>query len=404
MRDVTWDRDQTIHRLRRDIWRYVTQASQTEEQVLLWASALLQMPSSEVRYLAQLQFILSEPVGQLLEQMPMLVRRLTTTSRTETEISAERIRGSIRWSETFAQRAATGIPHVFVTAPSQRAFDTPENRVLAFALSAITEFGRRTGWARSNVPGPAEIIRDRVSAATRWRQSRALVDVPIDFPSSMIVARVRAGRNRKRYQAALDVLELYSRYIARLDRTAIREAVETHALVASRDSVLLELHCAFDTIRAFRELGWSSAPTTLLHPPHILRCFKDGQQVDLYYQSAPRPLALGSLYSAVQKAHHFENTGGLIPDLVARLKVGPETRWILIEVKGGPKRGVADNARAAALDLLAYRRAYDPVLGKQTTAYGLGYAWGRELEPEPNTEITLCTPDQLAHALATLVG
>ena len=83
---------------------------------------------AEVRYLAQLQFILSEPVGRLLEQMPLLIRRLTTTTNTEVEISAQRIRGAIRWSETFAQRAATGLPHVFVTAPTRRAFDTPENR------------------------------------------------------------------------------------------------------------------------------------------------------------------------------------------------------------------------------------------------------------------------------------
>jgi hypothetical protein len=403
VRDLTWDRTEAIRRLRRDIWRYVTQASTTEEEILVWAAALLQMPSAEVRYLSQLQFILSEPVGRLLEQMPLLVRRLTTTANTEVEISAQRIRGAIRWSETFAQRAATGLPHVFVTAPTRRASDTPENQTLAFALHAIEEFGRRTGWHESSIPGPAQLVAARVAEATRWRQARSLIEVPAHPPTQMTLARVRASRSRVRYQAALEVVDLYQRYIARLDRTAIRDAIEHNALVASRDSVLLEVQCAFDTIRAVRRLGWTTTPIGLLQPPHILQAHKQRRQLDLYYQRAPTALSSGSLYREIQKAHSFAPTSGLIPDLVVRLRSADVTRWLLIEVKGGPKRGVADNARAAALDLLAYRRAYAPVLDQQDGPYGLAYAWGHGLEPTTDAEITVCTPDTLDAALAAIL-
>jgi hypothetical protein len=227
--------------------------------------------------------------------------------------------------------------------------------------------------------------------------------VPTEPPTPTKLARVRASRNRKRYQAALDVVELYRRYVGRLDRSAIRDAVEHHALIASRDSVLLELECAFDTIRAGRRQGWTTSPTGLLRPPHILRARKDGAQLDLYYQRAPAGLAAGSYYSEIQKAHLFQSTSGLIPDLVVRLRVGGTTRWLLVEVKGGPKRGVADNARAAMLDLLAYRRAYAPVLDGQTGLYGLGYAWGRGLTPVAEAELALCTPDTLASALELLL-
>jgi hypothetical protein len=403
MRDLTWDRTEAIRRLRGDIWRYVTKASTTDEDHLLWAAALLQMPAAEVRYLAQLQFILSEPVGRLLEQMPLLIRRLTTTTNTEVEISAERIRGAIRWSETFAQRAATGLPHVFVTAPTRRAFDTPENETLAFALHAIAEFGRRTGWDNASTPGPAQLVTARVAEATRWRQARALIDVPAQPPAPTTLARVRTSRNRSRYQSALDVVELYQRYIARLDRDAIRDAIEHHALVASRDSVLLELRCAFDTVRALDQLGWTTTPTGLLQPPHILQAHKQQRRLDLYYQRAPTALSSGSLYRETQKAHSFASTGGLIPDLVLRVRSAGATRWLLIEVKGGPKRSVADNARAGALDLLAYRRAYAPVLDKQDGPYGLAYAWGRGLEPTTGAEVTMCTPDTLKDALAAIL-
>jgi len=403
VRNLAWSRPEVIAQLRRDVWRYITQASQTDEDTLLFAAALLRMRPSEVRYLAQLQFILSDQVGHLLDEMQVLVRRLTTTSITETELVAERIRGPILWGETFAQRAATGIPHVFVTAPTKRAYDTPENQLLVFALHAISEFGRRTGWHRSAVSGPAEEVRRRVAEATRWRQARALIEVTPSL-TPVTVSRVRASRNRRRYQGALDVVELYQRFIARLDRSAIRDAVERHALVASRDSVLLELHCAFDAIRALKRAGWPSPRPGLLRPPLIYRGQRANLTLELYFQHAPKELSASSRYRDVQKAHLFSTRSGLIPDLVIKTTDRASTRWLIIEAKGGYKRGVADSARAATQDLLAYRRAFGSALKHQSGVYGLGYAWGAELMPSEDSEIMLCTPDSLPRALEMVLS
>jgi hypothetical protein len=361
------------------------------------------MPAAEVRYLAQLDFILSDCVGELLQEMSTLIRRLTPTTASETETSTHRIRGSIRWSETYAQRAASGTPYLFVTTPTRRAFDTPENQVLAFALFAIAEFGRRTGWHRGATTGPARVVHDRVADATRWLQARQFVGVPIQPPTSTTLSRVRTGRARLRYQKALEVVELYQRYIARLDRDAVRDAVERRGLIASRDSVLLELHCAFDTIKTLRRLGWKAPPTGLLSPPVIFRGERDETELEVFYQAAPRALSAGSLYREVQTAHGFSSTGGLIPDLVIKTTSNGETRWLLIEVKGGEKRSVADSARLAARDLFVYRRAFSAALDRQTQPYGLGYAWGEGITPLLGSDVTLCTPDTLADALRGLM-
>ena len=141
-------RTEVIRQLRVDIWRFVTQVS-TQEHLLLSPGALLKMSSSDVRSLAQTQFILSDPVHLLLQQMPSLQRRLTNTISSEVEISAERVRGPIKWGETYAQRAARGIPHIYVTAPTRRAFDTPENQVLAFSLRAIADVGDARGGSKA---------------------------------------------------------------------------------------------------------------------------------------------------------------------------------------------------------------------------------------------------------------
>ena len=281
MQDVVWDRAAAIQRLRHDVWRYITRASRDDDDALVNAAALLQMPVAHVRHLAHLQFVLSDEVGRLLHGMPALSRRLTTTSEPERMVSAERIQGPIRWGETFAERASTGVPHAFVTAPTRRAFDTPENRVLVFALDAVAEFGARTNWHRGDTAGPPAVVRARVDGAVRWRQARSLRDLPHAVPTPALQARVRARRSFRRYQHAMDVVDLHRRYVRRLERDALRAAVEQHALIARELSVLVELECLFAALRALREGGWRAAPDQLVRPPLVFHGRREGATVEV---------------------------------------------------------------------------------------------------------------------------
>lgn len=402
MRSRQWDRGAAIADVRRDIWRHLTQAASNDDDILLHAAALLRMRTSEVRELSQLQFVLSGAVARLLSQMPLLIRRLTTTTMHETEASAERVRGPIRWSETFATRAAAGLPHLYVTAPARRAFRTPENELLVFALEAISRFGRATGWAKSTSAGVGSEVRDRTNNAIRWRQARALLDVPTRPPSAKTISRVRSGRQRRTYAAVLDVIDLYQRYVARLDRAAIREAVENHALVTRHDPTLFELMVVFRVLDALKASGWTGAWSGLLKPPTIQRAHRGSQRLTVLYQHAPAGLSQGSIYRDVQRAHDFQSRGGLIPDLVLKLEDGQETRWVMIEVKLYTR--VEDGGRAATLDLLAYRRAFEQALHRQTAPYGIGVPWGAELAPTEPSEVLLASldalPDVLTDALA----
>lgn len=362
------------------------------------------MSATDVKTLAQLHLVLSEEVASLLNQMPSLIRRLSTTTVQEREASADRIRGSIRWAETFSMRAASGLPHLFVTSPTRRAFETPENELLVFALHAVAHFGRLTGWEDSTSKGIGELIRNRITEATRWSRSRALSDLDVHPPTAKAMARVRAGRRRRTYAAALKVIDLYQAMIARLDRSAIRSAVEDHALATREDPVLLELLCTFEAIRALTGQGWEGRQSGLISGGPILSARRGSQSLRLYYQHTPRQLRHDSIYRQVQADHDFSAIGALRPDLVIAVsEVGEPPRWILIEVKG-VERSVQSSARAAALDLLGYRRAFDAVLSSQSGPYGIGVAWGAELEPSPAPEeVALCSPDTLPQALATVL-
>jgi hypothetical protein len=208
---------------------------------------------------------------------------------------------------------------------------------------------------------------------------------------------------------ALDVVELYERYITRLDRTAIREAVETRGLVTSNDDVLLELLCAFDVIKSLRDSGWRSVAPPALVGPALKQALlftgtRDRYTLEVTYQATPKDLSKGSLYREVRRAHKFLRAGGLKPDVVIRVRKDGYDRWLLIEVKGGRSRNVSKFAREATLDLFGYRRAFRSVLDNQEEPYGLGYVWGEELSPSVDSDVTLCTPDTLPEALELLFG
>src|SRR5262245_16200211 len=129
MRTLRWVRADLIAEIRRDLWRYLTPAASIETE-LLQAASLLQMRPHELRRLGRLQFLISDELGRLLRQLPLLTRRLATTTASEEEWSPERIRGTIQWGRTIGVRQATGLPHMYVTTPARRAFQTAENELL----------------------------------------------------------------------------------------------------------------------------------------------------------------------------------------------------------------------------------------------------------------------------------
>lgn len=362
------------------------------------------MPSSEILRLSRLQFLTSDELGHFLAQLPFLLRRLATTTVAEEEWSAERVRGSILWGKTFGGRAATGLPHLFVTAPARRAYQTPENELLVLLLDATVELGERSPprWRLSGSETMGKVVSQRVAEASRWRQSRMLLEVERRPLTPLKLARIRNGRHRRRYQSALYAFHVYQLLVEQLNREAIRHSVENHGLVASDDATLFELLCTFQTIEALENLGWKWSPLHLFWGGLRLKARRGDEDLELYYQHTPQDLSKGSLYRDIQTAHGLQ-TGALRPDLVLRKNNDTGTAWLLVEVKGGQKAGTK-YARDAVQNLLAYRRAFDPVLAPVKTQYGLGIAWGKELKPAATSEIALCTPDHIQDGLKDIFG
>ncbi len=193
------------------------------------------------------------------------------------------------------------------------------------------------------------------------------------------------------------------------DHRAIREAVEVYGLAVADDATLFEVICAFDIIDCLPAHGWTLTRSLGLfgEPARLrLRATRGTERLDLVYQQAPSALVVNSVYRSVQEQHGFANPSTLRPDLVLRKRSAISDEWLLIEVKlGDPARGgrsVSSSARAALIDLLAYRRDFGSVLGGSRAPYGLGIAWGAGLEPAPG-EVMLTTRDHIAKAMATFL-
>jgi hypothetical protein len=108
MKTLAWDRTSRIREVRHQIWSYLSLASRFEEEGLLTAAALLRWPAEDVARLGELQFLLSQEVGDFLDAVAILLRSLTSSSSREEEWDYERLRGPVMWSRTLSLRAAGG--------------------------------------------------------------------------------------------------------------------------------------------------------------------------------------------------------------------------------------------------------------------------------------------------------
>ncbi len=400
-RNARWNRAEQAERVRHRLWQHLPRSATFIEGLRPDAAELFQLPDADLQHLALIHFLVSDEVEAALEAMPLLERRLATTTHSEEETTRERIRGRIEWGKTSAMRAALGDRTVYVTAPARRAFQTPENEMLVFVLDTIVSAGSAVAFSRSHEVG-SEAHR-RVEQARGWTLKRTIGDIERRPVTPRSAARIRTGRFRRRYAAVLAAYDLFDSLVLSRDRDRLQQMVEEQAIVEATDSALFEVACVFDIIDVLISLDWKMAPLALFGPDRKLhaRGVRGDANLELWYQQSPARLATGSLYASVLAAHGDSmSSSSRRPDVTLLLNApGAPARWVVIESKLGMRRSVHQSARAALADLLSYRRDFSTVLSGAPHPYGIGIAWGLNLAPVDNGEAILCTPDQIGAAI-----
>ena len=172
--------------------------------------ALVGLPSRAARQLVSASIAGSDEAAALLAVMPALIRELSISTMAVPERVVGQIRGPVLWSETLSARSASaGDPSLFVCATVARAYDTPETRLLAAALSMIARGARDV--ERLRQPGRQEpplftTARRHGDAAQRFLDHRALTGVRRDRIARRPLARLQHDPRRRAYRPVADML------------------------------------------------------------------------------------------------------------------------------------------------------------------------------------------------------
>ena len=128
------------------------------------------------------------------------------------------------------------------------------------------------------------MVRERLTEAEKWQQSRMLSSVERTPPTSRALARIRSGRTRQRYAAVLAAHDSLMSFVKRPDRQAIRSAVEHAALVTASEAVLFQLLTTFRLVDALDAHGWPMSSFNLMRGCAYAKGHRNnGRQLDLWY-------------------------------------------------------------------------------------------------------------------------
>ena len=215
-----------------DLWRRLHTATDPADAL----AALLGLPLGEARMRLDTLLATSPEAEALLTGMDRTIRQLAISTVARAEECRGEIRGPVLWSETGAARAASGGDEgLFVCVLPERAYDTPENRVLVSALLTIAKAGRTTGEGRADaVDDDASRARANRVRAARWLDHKALSSVPAR-PDGRARRRARSGRSARTYTPALAVLAAARNPLGSgvLEAWADERLLDQHDLVAS---------------------------------------------------------------------------------------------------------------------------------------------------------------------------
>lgn len=399
MQTLPWDRSAVIDGIRQRIWLYLSPASEPTNAALE-ASVLLELGDRDALALARALFLVSDEVGAFLSDVPSLLRRLPTSSAVVEERSMERVRGPVRWQPTLLERRATGVRNLYITAPAERAFQTPENHLLFFLLTEISTMGQQLGWSATTTKGTAgPLVSARVHEATRLLSSRMLATVDGHRPSLRHIARVRTGRHRRRFATALAAHDLYDSLVSHLDGPTLKQAVEHRGLIVQANDRLFEIWCFFLVLDSLKADGWQLPPPVVFPGGLVVKATRGMWRLNVHYQRLPRFLRAESRYRLLLKAHGVGTTG-LQPDVIlVASAAGSMPRVLLVELKMGTSRGADESIREALQNLLAYEASFAFAMADQIGTAGLGVAWGAKLVPA-DERIMLASVDHLAEGVS----
>lgn len=261
MRDRPWDRAEVVKAVADRIWLTLASDSEHLPTVMPQAAAVLQLPRTDVAFLKAFHLALAPEAGSLLETTPQLLRSLRTSTVAELETHPERLRGPVAWGETLALWSRTGSRSTFSTLPVRRDFETPETRLLAGALRALSRAIAETS-SLAGTTGAGSVLASRALSVRHALATPVMRELSQQQPLTDL-RRVERGRSFTKYEPVIAFWRLADRLNRLEDRGLLREMVERAALVTVNNGALMECLALFHTWQVLEGFGWTSGSPRL---------------------------------------------------------------------------------------------------------------------------------------------
>jgi hypothetical protein len=356
---------------------YLSSPARVHRQSLDDVRELLRLEMADIRRLVAIHVCLSSQVTGFVDELIDGIRNAPASSARRAA-ATRAVRGSIDWGGTTRQRAMTGNDRtLFATRTAERDFDTRENRVVAWLVSAIGRALRiAAGSWTGDPPGTPGLLKgDLIAMTAKISQAHKIIQlasVEARPPSARDVRALRTSRRAFHRERVAPAAELMLRAEDPGPQVITEILCE---LFFEPDTAwrLYELLIALRLARAFDdpELGLAPAPMRLLRGaadpgPYATYLLPDRGTVELTYQGWPKDSAESARSQTA--ALHGLKTKASIPD-VLMIRRDAKRRIVdvvVLELKASLKGGYL--ARGLS-QLLGYVGEHPELLTRRPAAW-----------------------------------
>lgn len=342
------------------------------------AAELLNLPKPALQRVLAVHVMLSSPIREVVSELTMGVRRPLTASA-RPRIAGRTVTSGIDWAATVRHRAtASPLGGIWVTRPSNRIFDIPENRVLAWVLRTLEERGAvAVPPARDKSGAWGDEIRSMTEVVHRARRTAWLEGVPSAWPGDDAYVALKADRMGFYKIRVTDAARYLRHVLFAPSAEDIVQALGERYFEPSQDWKLFEIAVLMRITHALSKIGTRKGRTRQFNDagsgPFAQFRIDPDHEVRLWYQAWPPASAPSELADAVD--HYELPNSGNRPDIVIELlEAGVSVRVIILELKASESSSYLSGGFSQLLGYLRDRPglATEPASGWLVAPAGVG--------------------------------
>lgn len=344
-------------------------------------SELIDLTEKDLEYLKAIHFLLSDEVGELINEVPIILRNLSHSTKKETIECKGIIRGKIDWELTYKERYTRGFNDrsLFMCTPALKNYDLPENQLLKYILWRIRSL---TESIDINIPEEVfeqdefnnwiEIILSRYLIIKSASKSIYFQNVSMPrIITPRTLQRTNNHRN-KSYRKIVKCYELYENLFKVRNDDVLLKLIEKQILEPLNDDKLFEIYVLFKTINFFDNLE-GNLDMGLLKPGlnYIAQYESEEMKVCIFHQQMPYIFSQNSKNKDIFEFYDL-NVGLRRPDLILKIEINEKKLYYIIEVKRTKERGyIVDSV----YKVLGYLSDFEKCLDPEEKPQGILVVW-----------------------------